>query len=330
MTTKDRNGDQYQQYLKEKHASFGTKPEVINEIFVNAFETKVDGVDRIVAGEVNEVYTVQTKDGNFILRISREKKGKFLPERWALDQSREAGVPVPTMLYVGETKDGSEMLKVCIENKLPGEPLGEASTKEKLTEQEIKNIGFEEGEILAKIHSIRPVGFGKLKEGGVGELNNWSDYVLKHYNRKDNTELVKFAEKIGISKDQIELAIATLKKYESVFEITTPHLLHGDFGPKHFLIQGGHITGVLDFENCLGGNPVYDFAWGRYFDHTTPKEGYLAHMNLPHDFELRINLYGLRLGLDMIWYYVVENHTTGMVHAKKKMVENLKYFEDLA
>jgi aminoglycoside phosphotransferase (APT) family kinase protein len=327
MVVKKENNDSYKKYLEQKHASFGTKTEVINDIFANALGTEVQEINRIVAGEVNEVYLVQTKDGNFILRISREKKAKFLAERWALDQTREVGVPAPTMLYVGEIKASNETLKVCVENKLPGEPLGEESTKAKLTEQEIKNIGYEEGELLAKIHSIKTSGFGKLKAGGVGELNNWSEYVLKHFNRGNNDGLIDQAKQIGISKDQIELAIATLKKYEAVYTIATPHLLHGDYGPKHLLIKDGHIVGVLDFENCMGGDPVYDFAWGRYFDHTTPKEGYLAHTSLPDDFELRVNLYGLRLGLDMIWYYVAENHTTGIVHAKKKMIENLKYFE---
>ena len=69
----------------------------------------VDSLKRIVAGEVNEVYDTKTKDGNFIVRISRGEENRFLTEKWALNAARDVGVPTPQMFFIDE-----------FENKLKG------------------------------------------------------------------------------------------------------------------------------------------------------------------------------------------------------------------
>ncbi|MEK7497354.1 MAG: aminoglycoside phosphotransferase family protein [Patescibacteria group bacterium] len=328
MAAKDEKRDhQYKQYLKEKHASFGVKPEIVKDIVLKAIGVELDNLERVVAGEVNEVYDAQTSEGRCIVRISRGKETRFLAEKWALDKAREAGVPAPNMFFVDEVMDNGKKLKVCVENKLPGVAMNELVEQDKLNDEQIEQINLEAGEILARIHSVIPQGFGKLYEGGMGSKKTWADYMLKHYNDKRNDELYTFAEKVGISRDQIDKAIDILKDHEYIYKTVTPHLLHCDFGPKHFLITDGQITGIIDFENCMSGDPVYDFAWKNYFGEDTLKEGYLKLAELPDDYELRVKLYGLRIGIDLIWWYVAENHTTGMAHAKKKMEELLKYFE---
>jgi len=102
MSAKDNGHDQYKQYLKEKHANFGVKPEIVKDIVNVAMGVSVDNLERVVAGEVNEVYDAKTKDGDFIVRISRVVENRFLTEKWALDKARGVGVPTPHMFFVDE------------------------------------------------------------------------------------------------------------------------------------------------------------------------------------------------------------------------------------
>jgi len=324
MAAKD---DQYKQYLKEKHAGFETSSEVVKDIVVKAVGVEVIKLKRVVAGEVNEVYDVQTKDGDFIARISRGKDTEFLAEKWALDRSREAGVPAPNMFFVGEIEDKGKKLKVCLENKLPGTPMNELIDSDELTIDQTRDLNIEAGMFLAKIHSVVPRGFGKIHEGGVGKSESWGISITQPWYKDQVSQLHQYADKIKITKGQVDRAVTILNEHSHVYETVIPHLLHCDFGPKHFLVSEGHISGILDFENCMSGDPVYDFAWNSYFGHDSLKEGYLKAAKLPDDFDLRIQLYGLRIGLDLIWWYVEENHPTGMMHAKKKMDEILEFFD---
>ena len=329
MATKDQKDDQYKQYLKEKHAGFGTDPEVVKGIVAKATGVETDSItiNRVVAGEVNEVYDAQARDGNYIVRISRREDTEFLAEKWALDKSREAGVPAPNIFFVDKIKDKGKKLKICVENKLPGTPMNELIETGELTDGQIRELNVEAGMFLAKIHSVVPRGFGRIHEGGVGRSESWGMSITRPWYRDQIGKLHQYAERIGITKGQVDRAIAILNEHGDIYEPVTPHLLHCDYGPKHHLVSNGRITGIIDFENCMSGDPVYDFAWNDYFGHDSLKEGYLRVTDLPDDFDLRLKLYGLRIGLDLIWWYVEENHPTGMIHAKKKMDELLKYFD---
>ena len=79
--------------------------DVIFSVSKDVVRKAIEERKRIVAGEVNEVYDVQTEDGNLIVRISREEENRFIPEKWAIEKSGEAGVPVPEVLLVDEAED---------------------------------------------------------------------------------------------------------------------------------------------------------------------------------------------------------------------------------
>ena len=144
--------------------------------------------------------------------------------------------------------------------------------------------------------------------------------------------LLESAERVGIQKEQIDQALLILGDNTDIYQGVTPHLLHGDYGPKHILVEDGHITGILDFENAKSGDPMHDFVWWSYFGKNRPplewlKEGYAKALELPGDFELKLRLGRLRLGMDMIWYYDHEGHELGLETAKTNLQEDLDYFQ---
>ena len=321
-----KNDNAYHQYLEQKHSKFAVNPTVIEDAIRKATSKAIDGRKRIVAREVNEVYDVQTEDGNLIVRISREEENRFIPEKWAIEKSGEAGVPVPEVLLVDEAEDKGKKIWVSVETKLQGEPLDRMAD---LPEASMKQITEQAGEILAKIHSVATSGFGRIHKDGNGDYDSWESYMLRSLRPQQVKGTLESAKRAGIPTTQIDQALRIIGDNSKLYEGVTPHLLHGDFGPKHILIGGELITGIIDFENCKSGDPMFDFSWWSYFGKNRPsiewlKSGYERVAKLSPDFEKRILIGRLRLGMDMIWYYDSEGHDLGIKLAKENLEEDLR------
>jgi aminoglycoside phosphotransferase (APT) family kinase protein len=259
--------------------------------------------------------------------VSHGNEDRFTPEKWAIDKAREVGVPAPEVLLIEEVEDEGKKVTVSVETKLSGKPLGDLD----LSEEDRRVVVQEAGEILAKIHSIAPQKFGRLYGGGVGGHESWESYMFRPLRAQQVKGLLESAERVGIPKIQIDQALQILASHTEQYRDTTPHLLHGDYGPKHILIEGGNISGILDFENAKSGDPIYDFAWWSYFDKNRPplewmKEGYERVAKLPDNFELKLRLNRLRIGMDLVWYYDQEGHDLGAEVAKANLRDDLAYF----
>lgn len=328
MSGKDIKNDAYRQYLEQRHSKFSVNPSVVESAIKKATGKVIEGKRRIVAGEVNEVYDVKTEDGNLIVRISREEENRFFPEKWAIEKSGEAGVPVPEVLLIDEAEDNDKKMWVVVETKLHGESLDRIAD---LSEVGMKQITEQAGEILAKIHSVTTKGFGRVNKDGVGDCDSWKSYMLRSLRPQQVKGTLESAKRAGIATTQIDQALRIIGDNSKLYEGVSPHLLHGDFGPKHILVGEGLITGIIDFENCKSGDPTFDFSWWSYFGKNRPsldwlKSGYERIAKLPPDFERRVLVGKLRLGMDMIWYYDNEENDSGIRLAKKNLEEDLSYF----
>ncbi|OGM11393.1 hypothetical protein A2Z22_01255 [Candidatus Woesebacteria bacterium RBG_16_34_12] len=331
MKSEDMKDDNYQIYLQQKHAKFSVSSEVVENAVVEATGSELKSSKRIIAGEANEVYDVKTEGGNLIVRISRSGENRFIPEKWAIEKARRVGVPAPEILLITKGKDKGKRIYVSVETKLPGVPLGQLIETKSLSEAETKRIVQNAGGMLAKIHSIIPKKFGRLHRTGIGKYNTWVSYMLSPLEEEQIEALKKSAVKNSITTGDIDKALQILKDQRSVYQGITPHLLHGDFGPKHILVESGKISGILDFENVKSGDPIYDFSWWSYFSKNRPpiewlKEGYEKVASLPYDFDLKLRLGRLRLGADFIWYYDMEDHDVGLTVAKENLQEDLAWF----
>lgn len=314
----------YQEYLEQKHAKFNTPDTTIDAVVNTAVGSKIKAKEKIILGEVNEVYNVTTEeDSHVIVRITRSSSPRFAAEKWALDKVRESGVLVPEVLLI--TSQGG--LTFCVETKLFGSPIRNISWQER---DRIKDFVVQAGAALTKIHTVRPTGFGELNEKGQGKFSTWLDYIMEV--DEEQGDIMKSATKIGLSVEDVKQGFAILKENQHLFKDVTPHLLHGDFSTKHILVEGNSITGIIDFESCKSGDPMWDFAWWSYFFGTDVpvewlKEGYLQACELDSEFDKKLILYKIRLGLGMIHYYESEKNISGMKHTKEKFISDLATFD---
>lgn len=320
------NQDPYRKYLEKKHGGFNTPGELVEMIAEKATGSRPIKRSRIIEGEVNEVYDVITEDKqDVVVRISRHGAANFETEERVIRMALMVGVPAPKVLLIEEASSGSEKLTFCVEEKIEGGSLRKLmGTMDKST---LKSIISEAGGTLSKINSVTVERFGRLNGSVI--FKNWSDYIFSLENRKDR--IIEAGKLIGIESDTINEVFKLLRENGKMFQIKEPKLLHGDFGPKHLLIRDNHIVGVLDFEDAMGGDPVYDLARISYFNYDVfpidwLKEGYGKKDLFDDNFDLKMKLYRLQMGLGFIDYYNSEKNESGINYTKDRLIADLESF----
>lgn len=318
--------DLYQKYLEKKHGAFQTPKALIEDMVKKATGSDSAQKERIIAGEVNEVYSVITKSGEgVVVRISRLGKNNFEAEERIIRLARIAGVPAPKVLLIEQVSSDVEDLTFCVEEKIEGEPL--RSLMDSMDRNTLISIALEAGELLSKINGISVDKFGPLADPELFKV--WADWVFNIEKRKAG---IKAAGKlVGIKSIQVDEAFELLEKNAELFEIKDARLLHGDFSPKHILVVDNHIAGILDFENAKGGDPIRDLAWlnffyGDSFSIDWLKAGYKDKDIFDERFIIKMKLYRLHLGLDLLEYYGSEKNESGLIHTKQRFVKELENF----
>ena len=320
---KDVEPDKYQEYLNKKHASFETPEILISDMVNKATNSKFSTKERIVAGEVNEVYDVSLHNKeNVIVRISRSTNPRFEAEEKAIRLAAQVGVPTPKVLLIKGVNSKGENLTFCVEEKIEGEPLAEIT--DSLDKATIKLLMNQAGNILSKIHSVRIGGFGGLDMQT--PYKKWSEYILRPCSNKQR--IVEVAGSIGIDTRLIDKAIKSLRESSDLLDETQPQLLHGDYGAKHMLVNNKKIVGIIDFENAKGGDPIFDLAWFNYFSGDSIffewiKDGYTNKKIFRKDFDTKMVLYKLHLSLTLLDYYESEKNTAGLEHTKKMFMKDI-------
>lgn len=163
------------------------------------------------------------------------------------------------------------------------------------------------GQTVARLHEVRLRGFGLLDvtplvlegpESSVGGgLPTWRDYILVNLR-----EHVAGCAAIGaITAGEAERIESHFEALAGHLDCMEPVLLHGDLGSHNVFTDGQRITALIDWEDCLAGDPVFDIAFWATFHparrHAAFLEGYRSERALPADFAVRFWLYFLRVAL---------------------------------
>jgi aminoglycoside phosphotransferase (APT) family kinase protein len=108
-----------------------------------------------------------------------------------------------------------------------------------------------------------------------------------------------------LTSSDYDRLLAVFAAHKPLFDqVTVPHLVHWDYHFENILQQDGHISGILDFEWALCGDPTLDLRQERQWEETCPGSrdfvyaGYTAHRALAPDHALRVKLYTMLQNLD--------------------------------
>lgn len=322
----------YQSFLRAKHERlFRTPPAIIDEIVRKATGSSPTEKQRIIKGEANEVHAVKIDSSReVIVRISREREAesRFQSERWAIEQAAKVDVPVPRVLLVESLQLEGKSVGISVEERLPGVPLDELAKY--TSDEDLAEILQRAGTLLSRVHSVKTEGFGEIDKRGRGEHASIAG-IFSEGNLSEQV-LLAAAQSASLDPRILKRALHILQEFQNSCPPVSPHLLHGDFGPKHLLIERGKITGIIDFENARSGDPLQEFAnWHFFFENRYPieplKKGYSDKSVFGGDFERRFFVWRLVIGLSSLVYYLAEGNQSGINHCKKRIPRDVSYFD---
>jgi hygromycin-B 4-O-kinase len=240
-------------------------------------------VERLVEGLESQAFRLQLGDEELVVRVNPSSRG-FEKDRWAYDHLR-GRVPVPRVVELGSLDD---RYAYCLTECAPGETL------EALAPREAANLVGAVADIwraiaATDVSSIK--GFGDFEPDGQAPAASWGEVLQMTLDRGRASRLTG--------------AGAVLEAYAGLVERCPEEhaLIHGDFGSNNVVSDGPLIRAVLDWENAMVGDSLYDVAntyfWATHLACMELQAGYFGR-SLPRlpAFKARILCYSLRIGIE--------------------------------
>ena len=319
---------EYKKYLEQIHSKLEAPDSIIKEITEEATGGEVISKRKIIAGEANEVYDLTLLgDAHVIARISRKDDEEFEREQWCIEKCHELGVPVSRILLLKKIEVNDEKLSICVQEKIDGEPLERGAIHYgELDEVRLRKIINQAGELLGKIHSVSVDGFGKLNAIGHAPFKTYLEYFRDDVGTYEQS--LWLAEAVNLDKNELRKVFDILQEEMNQVSDIPAVLTHNDFAPKHIMVKGEAITGILDWGEASGNSPVNDFAkWAKWYPDIPLdwlKEGYPNKKLFEGNFDSIVKILKLKSDLGSIYHYYKEEYTEGVERAKERLIQTLK------
>lgn len=256
--------------------------EKILEMTINAFGSEYVSTDHFAVEELKEgyynaAYRITLKEGKkAILKIAPPADAEIMSYernimRTEVEMMRlvkkHTKVPVPEVYYYDDSKDicGADYFFM---EYMEGDTY--SSIKESLSSEDRRKIEIHLGLYNKAMNQITGNYYGYPgQERLQGEC--WEEVFLKLSEsvlcdgERKNVDL-------GIRYDEIRSLLAEHK--EVLKNVIKPQFVHWDLWDGNLLIKDGQITGIMDFERALWGDPLMEY----YFQWTTDNDGITAFM----------------------------------------------------
>ncbi len=221
-------------------------------------------------GGHSRIFSCKTRTDNLILRICAGQQGyythyfphliewhRWMDQRWATSAARAVGVPAPEILCTDREQ------RWVIMKRLPGIPIDSEYERWNGCPYDEQEFGI----LLGRMHRVTPAGWGPIDDTGHALFTSWSDFLL-----------AAARSAIATCADRAAISLALCNRLQqnwlpalAQMHLDTPSLLHMEslgFANIMYTPETRKITGLLDYEDCLGGDPRFEFVWMRfYFEH---------------------------------------------------------------
>ena len=235
--------------------------------------------ERITTGKFNTSYYVKADACRYVLRIAPEPGTPCLfYERDMMRQEpsihalllEKTTVPV-AKIYAFDTSHAAIHRDFLLMDRLPGTAACDLS----LSAAAVQGLYRQVGAALSEIHGLHADAFGYLGEHHPMEpQRDWVGAFVVMWNR-----LLDDIQSTAVySADEIARMRALLREHLGAFDHAPPAcLLHMDIWAQNILCdRSGGLTGLVDFDRALWGDPEIEFAVLDYCGVSVPGfwEGY--------------------------------------------------------
>ena len=225
-----------------------------------ARDVRITGLARLPGGAIQDNWTVDVDiDGGswsgthaWVLRTdapsgvaaSLTRAQEFAVLRVA----NEAGVIAPKALFLCRERDVLQR-EFFIMQRIPGLAAGHRLTKDAALVPDGEALAESLGANLARIHAVRP------PCAALADLPPPAD----HPARAAIAEYRAYLDGLDDSYPALEWGLRWCERYAPVPSAIT--LVHRDYRTGNYLVEGGRLSGVLDWEFAAWGDPMEDIGW---------------------------------------------------------------------
>lgn len=250
-------------------------------------------------GNVNSVRTGKLTSGSeVIIRCHPKgiKNGYFYAESAAAKRAKQAGLPSYDTLVVHDYEGGDDFAFQVIE-KLSGTAI------KKWLEQHPDDEAWllpQVGRMMAQLHKVHVDGFGAFdnERAKTGELVGLHTTFGEAVRAGLPFNLDVLTKEGILTAEQSKAVTALFGDDNPLLDVSRAVLVHNDFADWNLLTNGKDVTGILDWDECVGGDPTSDIAcWSTFFEPerlTGFLEGYWQVAEKSKDFDERFELMRLR------------------------------------
>lgn len=226
----------------------------------------IKAIERIPTGKFNISFFIKTEDkGEYVLRIAPPENSPLLfYERNMILQEpfiysivkKNTSIPIAEVVYFDGDGKNPFQRPFIIFTKLAGRPCSEVVT-------DLRKIKYQLGMYLAELHSRCTA----YKYGYIGphkpmeEQNTWQDAFRVMWEK-----LINDIYSIGMyTEKESNLYKDLLSQYISYFAYNRPaSLCHMDIWAQNILVDADKITGIVDWDRALFGDPEIDLSVVEY------------------------------------------------------------------
>jgi aminoglycoside phosphotransferase (APT) family kinase protein len=212
-------------------------------------------------GTFHRLYDIDAADGEAKLLRVAVLPGDAAAQVMALEARlaeslRGQGFAVPACEYRGIARAG-QVRGTHLMERAAGQALTTLDDDEPRMQAGLAQVA----RFLARLHAVRGTGFGPLSvdPGAMlrGVHERWEDYVLLRLD-----EHLRACEATGaMTSSEARAAMQCFDKGRALLREQPAVLLHGDPGSHNFMVDAsGEIRAVLDWEDALLGDPLFDLA----------------------------------------------------------------------
>ena len=223
---------------------------------------RADTIVRLAGGRNSAVFEVRSADGRTVvvkvysdLLHWKMAKEIFVYERL---HGHNVAARAPAILAADDSKTLLTQ-NVLVLTKLDGEHV--LSIIDQLDEQALVQINHQVGAILHELHELTFDRFGYVGKDGVVQPHETNLDYMKYQFAKKLHEFNELGGDIGL-RDASERYVA--EHEELLADCPRPAFCHNDCHYGNLLVlpdgHGWRVSGLLDFENVVAGDPLLDLA----------------------------------------------------------------------
>jgi aminoglycoside phosphotransferase (APT) family kinase protein len=215
------------------------------------------------SGRAREVHEVVTASGaRLVIRGEAHESNGLDQEAWFLARARQAGVPVPEVVWLGAVETTAGPRTVVVQTAVAGRPLSTALPG--MSAGQRRSAARYCGQVIARLHSVRVGGFYRRHADGTFEFADSAALQAADLaNRLDN--LRSLAGAGLLTQAEVRRVEGLLPEAVAARGDGPAVLCHGELFPGHIFVATGEdeavtVTGLIDFGDACGGRPLDDLA----------------------------------------------------------------------